>query len=39
MDLGFKLKKITDNKKSWIDGGSVIRKSSDGNFNAYYNTS
>jgi hypothetical protein len=38
MDLGFKLKKITDNKKSWIDGGSTLRKSSDGNFNAYYNT-
>jgi hypothetical protein len=37
MDLGFKLRKTTDNKKSWIDNESTLRKSFDGNFNSYYN--
>ena len=39
MNLGYKLTRIQDNKKSWYDNESVLRKSSDGNFNAYYFTS
>jgi len=38
MDIGFRLRKITDNKKSWTDFENVGRKSSDGNFNADYST-
>ena len=38
-NLGFKLRKITDNKKSWIDTNQFLRISSDGGFNAYYTTS
>ena len=37
MDLGFKLRKIVDNKKSWIDNESTLRKNGAANFNAYYN--
>ena len=36
MDMGFRLRKVVDNKKSWTDNESTLRKSSDGNFNAYY---
>jgi hypothetical protein len=36
MDLGFRLRRVIDNKKSWYDNESDLRKSSDGNFNAYY---
>ena len=34
MNLGFNLKLVRDNKKSWQP--SVLRKNSDGGFNAYY---
>ena len=36
MDLGFRLRKVVDNKKSWTDEEDTLRRSSDGNFNAYY---
>ena len=36
MDLGYKLRKIVDNKKSWVDTNTFLRTSFDGNFNAYY---
>jgi len=36
MTLGFKLREIQDNKKSWVDTNSTLRTSSDGGFNAYY---
>jgi len=36
MDLGYKLRKIADNKKSWVDTNPFLRTSFDGNFNAYY---
>jgi hypothetical protein len=36
MDIGFRLRRVTDNKKSWIDTNDVNRQSSDGNFNARY---
>jgi hypothetical protein len=36
MDLGFKLRKIIDNKKSWSDNELGIRNHSDGGFTAYY---
>jgi hypothetical protein len=36
MDIGFRLRRVSDNKKSWIDTNSVNRQSSDGNFNARY---
>ena len=36
MDLGYKLRKIVDNKKSWVDTNPFLRTSFDGNFNAYY---
>jgi hypothetical protein len=39
MNLGFKIKRVVDNKKSWIDNENVLRKHSDGNFNAYYTAS
>ena len=38
MDLGFKLRKTPDNKKSWVVNNDVIRRSSDGRFTAYYPT-
>jgi hypothetical protein len=36
MDLGFKLRKVTENKKSWVDTSPFLRTSSDGGFNSYY---
>lgn len=36
MNLGFKLRRTADNKKSWIDTNQVLRISSDGGFNSYY---
>jgi hypothetical protein len=36
MTLGFKLRKVIDNKKSWTDEEPFLRQSFDGNFNAYY---
>jgi len=36
MDLGFRLRRSIDNKKSWYDNESDLRRSSDGNFNSYY---
>ena len=39
MNLGFRLRRTQDNKKSWYDNENLLRKSFDGNFNAYYQTS
>jgi hypothetical protein len=39
MDLGFRLRKTIDNNKSWSNTNSLLRKNSDGNFNAYYQVS
>jgi hypothetical protein len=39
MNLGFRLRRVQDNKKSWYDNESTLRKNFDGNFNAYYPTS
>jgi len=39
MNLGFKLRRIQDNKKSWADNETGLRTNFDGNFNAYYPTS
>jgi len=36
MNLGYKLKKIVDNKKSWIDIQPILRNSFDANMNSYY---
>lgn len=36
MNLGFKLRKVVDNKKSWTDEQVTLRQNSGGNFNAYY---
>lgn len=36
MDLGFRLRKVVDNKKSWTDEEPFLRQSFDGNFNSYY---
>jgi hypothetical protein len=36
MDLGFKLRKVAENKKSWVDITPFLRSSFEGNFNAYY---
>lgn len=36
MDLGFKLRNVIDNKKSWIDTNTTLRTSSDGGFTSYY---
>jgi hypothetical protein len=38
MDLGFKLRKTADNKKSWVVNNEIIRRSTDGGFTAYYPT-
>jgi len=38
-NLGFNLTKIVDNKKSWADDNTILRTSSEGNFNARYVTS
>ena len=36
MNLGYTLRKIADNKKSWIDSQQILRSSFDGNMNSYY---
>lgn len=36
MNIGFHLRKVQDNKKSWVDTTGFQRISSDGGFNAYY---
>ena len=36
MNLGFKLRRSQDNKKSWTDNDTGLRTNTDGNFNAYY---
>jgi len=36
MNLGYKLKRISDNKKSWTDTNPTLRLASDGGFTAYY---
>ena len=36
MDLGFRLRRTVDNKKSWTDNEPFLRQSFDGNFNSYY---
>jgi len=38
MDIGYSIRKIVDNKKSWISNEKPLRKSFDGNFNSYYRT-
>jgi len=37
MDMGFRLRRAIDNKKSWTDKEINLRNTSDGRFNAYYN--
>ena len=39
MELGFNLKKVQDNKKSWTNTDVGLRKNIDNLFNAYYNIS
>ena len=39
MNLGFKLRRVQDNKKSWTDNDNGLRTSFDANFNSYYPTS
>ena len=39
MNLGFTLRRVQDNKKSWTDNEPTQRTSSEGNFNAYYEVS
>ena len=36
MSLGYKLRKIADNKKSWVDDQPILRSAFDANMNAYY---
>ena len=36
MNLGYRLRKIQDNKKSWYDNESILRQSFNGGFDAYY---
>jgi len=36
MNLGYKLRRIVDNKKSWTNTETGLRTNFDGNFNAYY---
>ena len=36
MNLGYKLRRVVDNKKSWTDTQTGLRTNFDGNFNAYY---
>jgi len=38
MNEGFKLRKVIDNKKSWVGDDDRLRISSDGDYNAYYFT-
>jgi hypothetical protein len=39
MEMGFNLKKVQDNKKSWTNDDEGLRKNTDNLFNAYYNIS
>jgi len=39
LGIGFGLQKTIDNKKSWIDNENILRKNSDGNFDAFYKVS
>lgn len=39
MELGFNLKKVQDNKKSWTNDDNGLRKNTDNLFNSYYNVS
>lgn len=36
MDIGYKLRKVAENKKSWVDTNPFLRTSSDGGFTSYY---
>lgn len=36
MSLGYKLRKVQDNKKSWVDTTPFLRTNFEANFNAYY---
>ena len=36
MNLGFKLRKVIDNKKSWLDDDDKLRISNEADYNAYY---
>jgi hypothetical protein len=36
MTLGYKLRRVQDNKKSWVSDSPFLRTSFEGNFNAYY---
>lgn len=36
MNLGFKLRKVIDNKKSWLDDDDKLRVSTEADYNAYY---
>ena len=36
MTEGFKLQKVIDNKKSWLEEDNKIRVSVDGDYDAYY---
>ena len=36
MNEGFKLRKVVDNKKSWLEEDNRIRVSTEGDYNAYY---
>ena len=39
IEMGFNLKKVQDNKKSWTNNDEGLRKNIDNLFNAYYNIS
>jgi len=39
LGIGFELEKTIDNKKSWTQNTSDLRKNADGNFDAYYEVS
>lgn len=39
LGAGFGLQKTIDNKKSWTDTQDILRKNSDGNFDAFYKAS
>jgi hypothetical protein len=38
MNEGFKLRKVVDNKKSWLEDDDKLRVSTEGDYNAYYYT-
>jgi hypothetical protein len=39
LGAGFGLQKTIDNKKSWVDTQDILRKNSDGNYDAFYKVS